>query len=78
VGQGAMNLIDFRAGYRFGDEESWEAAILVRNAGDTEYYQNSVRFTSLSDSTTDPQRIGAALGYPGEGRSYGVQLNYRF
>lgn len=78
VGQGAMNLVDLRAGSRFGEDEAWELAAIIRNATDTEYYQNSVRFTSLSDSTTDPLRIGAALGYPAEGRSYGVQLNYRF
>jgi len=51
---------------------------LIRNATDEEFFQNSVRFTSLSDSTTDPTRIGAALGYPAEGRSYGMQVSYSF
>jgi iron complex outermembrane receptor protein len=78
IGQGDLTLLDLRAGYRFGEDEAWEVAALVRNATDEEYYQNSVRFTSLSDTTSDPLRIGAALGYPAEGRSYGVQLNYRF
>ena len=31
-------------------------------ATDEEFFQNSLRFTSLSDSATDPRRIGAALG----------------
>ncbi len=78
IGQGSMTLVDLRAGYSFGTEQDWELAVLVRNATDEEYYQNSVRFTSLSDSVTDPQRIGAALGYPGEGRSYGLQVRYSF
>ena len=63
----------------------WETAVAAivrtkpeKNLTDEEYFQNSVRFTSLSDTTTDPLRIGAALGYPAEGRSYGVQLRYRF
>lgn len=78
VGQDSYTLVDARAGYIFGAEGNWELAAIVRNAFDEEYFQNSVRFTSLSDATSDPQRIGAALGYPGEGRSYGVQVRYSF
>jgi iron complex outermembrane receptor protein len=78
VGQDSYTLADARAGYIFGAERNWELAVIVRNAFDEEYFQNSVRFTSLSDTTTDPARIGAALGYPGEGRSYGVQVRYSF
>lgn len=78
VGQDDLTLLDFRAGYRFGEKQNWEVAALVKNATDEEYFQNSVRFTSLSDTTTDPRRIGAALGYPGEGRSYGLQVRYDF
>ncbi len=75
VGQESFTLVDARVGYQFGQ---WELAALVKNAFDEEYFQNSVRFTSLSNTTSDPRQIGAALGYPGEGRSYGVQLRYRF
>jgi iron complex outermembrane receptor protein len=78
VGQDDLTVVDFRAGYFFGAQENWEIAAIVKNLTDEEYFQNSVRFTSLSDSTTDPARIGAALGYPAEGRSYGVQLRYMF
>lgn len=78
IGQGSVDLLDLRAGYRFGVGKQWEVAALIRNATDEEFFQNSVRFTSLSDSTTDPRRIGAALGYPAEGRSYGVQVSYSF
>jgi iron complex outermembrane receptor protein len=78
IGQGSVDLLDLRAGYRFGSNNQWELAALIRNATDEEFFQNSVRFTSLSDSTTDPRRIGAALGYPAEGRSYGMQVSYSF
>lgn len=78
VGQDDLTLVDFRAGYRFGELQNWEVAAIVKNLTDEEYYQTSVRFTSLSDATTDPKRIGAALGYPAEGRSYGVQVRYTF
>ena len=78
VGQDDVNLVDLRAGYRFGAGQSWEIAALIRNATNEQYFQNSVRFTSLSDTTTDPLRIGAALGYPAEGRSYGLQVSYSF
>ena len=62
IGQGSVDLLDLRAGYRFGADRQWEIAALIRNATDEEFFQNSVRFTSLSDSATDPRRIGAALG----------------
>ncbi len=78
VGQSSYVLVNLRGGYRFGADENWELAVLVKNAFDEEYFQNGVRFTSLSDSGTDPERIGAALGYPGEGRSYGLQLRFSF
>jgi len=78
IGQGSVDLLDLRAGYRFGADRQWEIAALIRNATDEEFFQNSVRFTSLSDSATDPRRIGAALGYPAEGRSYGMQVSYSF
>jgi iron complex outermembrane receptor protein len=78
VGQDSFTILDMRAGYLFGEDERWEVALVGNNLTDEEYFQNSVRFTSLSDTTTDPLRIGAALGYPAEGRSYGVQLVYRF
>jgi iron complex outermembrane receptor protein len=78
VGQDSYTLVDLRAGYRFGENEEWEVAAIVKNATDEEYFQNSVRFTSLSDSGTDPARIGAALGYPAEGRSYGLQLRFTY
>jgi len=78
VGQEAYALVDARVGYVFGANDQWELSALVKNAFDEHYFQNSVRFTSLSNNTTDPEQIGAALGYPGEGRSYGLRLNYRF
>ncbi len=78
IGQSSYGLVDLRAGYIFGSDDQWEISALVKNATDEEYFQNSVRFTSLSNGDTDPGAIGAALGYPGEGRSYGVQLRYGF
>jgi len=78
IGQDGITLLDFRAGYLIGPDRNWEIAAIIKNATDEEYFQNSVRFTSLSDTTTDPARIGAALGYPAEGRSYGIEAKYRF
>ena len=78
IGQDSYGLLDLRAGYVFGQEDQWELAAIVKNATDEEYFQNSVRFTSLSNTATDPTQVGAALGYPGEGRTYGVQLRYGF
>ncbi len=78
IGQDSYGLLDLRAGFSFGQDDAWEVAAIVKNATDEEYYQNSVRFTSLSNGTTDPTQVGAALGYPGEGRSYGAQIRYSF
>ncbi len=78
VGQAAYGLLDLRAGFIFGADDQFEIAVVGKNLTDEEFFQNSVRFTSLSNTATDPGQVGAALGYPGEGRSYGVQLRYGF
>ena len=76
VGQGSIMLANMRAGIRFLN--GVEVAFVVRNLLDREYYQNSVRFTSLNDRSKDFGGIGAALGYPGEGRSMALQLHAAF
>ena len=76
VGQGSLMLANIRAGIRFLN--GVEVAFVARNLLDREYYQNSVRFTSLNDRSKDVTGIGAALGYPGEGRSIAVQLHWGF
>ena len=76
VGQGSIMLANMRAGIRFLN--GVEVAFVVRNLLDREYYQNSVRFTSLNDRSKDFGAIGAALGYPGEGRSMALQLHAAF
>ena len=76
VGQSGVMLANIRAGIRF--LSGIEAAIVVRNLLDREYYQNSVRFTSLNDRSKDFGGIGAALGYPGEGRSIAFQVHAAF
>ncbi len=76
VGQGSIMLANIRAGIRFLN--GVEAAVVVRNLLDREYYQNSVRFTSLNDRSKDFGGIGAALGYPGEGRSIAFQVHASF
>ncbi len=76
VGQSGVMLANLRAGIRF--VTGVEVAFVVRNLLDREYYQNSVRFTSLNDRSKDAIGIGAALGYPGEGRSMALQLHWGF
>ena len=76
VGQSSLMLANIRAGIRFLN--GVEVAFVARNLLDREYYQNSVRFTSLNDRSKDLTGIGAALGYPGEGRSIAVQLHWGF
>ena len=78
IGQEGLLLMDARLSYISADD-SWEVAGIVKNLFDEEYFQNTVRFTSLSQGNpADSNNIGAALGYPGEGRWYGVQASYRF
>lgn len=78
IGQDGFALVDARVAY-VAPDESWEIAVVGKNLFDQDYFQNTVRFTSLSQGNpADANNIGAALGYPGEGRSYGVQASYRF
>ncbi|MDE0678842.1 MAG: TonB-dependent receptor [Gammaproteobacteria bacterium] len=76
VGQDSVTLANVRAGITFLN--GVEVSFVVRNLLDEEYYQNSVRFTSLNDRSKDLTGIGAALGYPGEGRSMALQLHMGF
>lgn len=76
VGQDSVMLANLRAGITFLN--GVEVAFVVRNLLGEEYYQNSVRFTSLNDRSKDLIGIGAALGYPGEGRSMALQLHMGF
>ncbi len=78
IGQDGFALLDARIAY-VAEDESWEVAVFGKNLTDEEYFQNTVRFTSLSQGNpADANNIGSALGYPGEGLSYGVQGTYRF
>lgn len=77
LGQEAFTLVDARLAYRHPGD-TWEVAAVARNLFDTEYFQNGVRFTSMNAASRDPQNLGHPLGYPGEGRSYGVQVIYNF
>ena len=76
VGQSSLMLANLRAAIRFMN--GVEAAFVMRNLLGREYYQNSVRFTSLNDRSKDAIGVGAALGYPGEGRSMALQLHWAF
>ena len=54
----------------------------IRNAPEhlpEEYFQNTVRFTSLSEGNpADRYNIGAGLGYPAPGTSWGLEGTVRF
>ena len=77
MSQDGYALVDARLAY-VSPSGKWEIAGLARNLFDEEYFQNTVRFTSMNDVAKDPNNFGHPLGYPGEGRSYGVQAVYRF
>ena len=77
MSQEGYALVDARLAYVSADGK-WELAGVARNLFDEEYFQNTVRFTSMNDVARDPDNIGHPLGYPAEGRSFGVQAAYRF
>ncbi len=78
IGQDATTLVDGRVAWLSSGGE-WEIAAYAKNLFDEEYYQNTVRFTSLSEGNpADRFNIGAGLGYPAPGRSWGVEATYRF
>ncbi len=78
IGQDDTTLVDARIAY-IGIGGYWEFALWGKNLTDEEYFQNTVRFTSLSEGNpADRFNIGAGLGYPAPGRSYGVEATYRF
>jgi iron complex outermembrane recepter protein len=77
VGQEAITLLDARVAF-VNAAGNLEAALYGKNLGNERYFHNGVRFTSTSDPALDVFQIGNALGYPAPGRSWGVQLSYRF
>lgn len=77
MSQGGYALVDARLAYKAANG-AWEIAMVVRNLFDKNYFQSSVRYTSMNDVAKDPNNIGHPLAYPAEGRSFGVQAAYRF
>lgn len=78
IGQGSTTLLDARVAYT-APNEKWDIAVFGKNLGDKEYFQNTVRFTSLSEGNpADRFNIGAGLGYPAPGRTYGVEASWYF
>lgn len=78
IGQDAITLLDARIAY-ISSNASWEIAAYGKNLTDEEYFQNTVRFTSLSEGNpADRFNIGAGLGFPAQGRSYGIDATFRF
>lgn len=78
IGEDDLTLVAARVAY-FTAEERWEFALYGKNLTDEEYFQNTVRFTSLSEGNpADRFNIGAGLGYPAPGRSWGAEATYRF
>ena len=77
MSQSGYALVDVRLAY-ISPDGKWQLAGVARNLFDEEYFQNTVRFTSMNDVARDPNNFGHPLGYPGEGRSFGVQAEYRF
>ena len=78
IGQDDITLIDARIAYVALDGR-YEIALYGKNLSDEEYFQNTVRFTSLSQGNpADRFNIGAGLGYPAPGQSWGIEGVYRF
>jgi iron complex outermembrane receptor protein len=78
IGQDAITLLDARAAWTSADDK-YELALYGKNLTDEEYFQNTVRFTSLSEGNpADRFNIGAGLGYPAPGVSWGLEGTVRF
>ncbi|MCZ8131997.1 MAG: TonB-dependent receptor [Steroidobacteraceae bacterium] len=87
--QPAYTLVDARVSWT-NPAGNLEVAAYGKNLGDEEYFHNIIQFTSTSlppprfalpapgARVTDPFSIGNALGYPAPGRTWGVDLTYRF
>ena len=78
IGQDDITLVDARISY-VSPNEGWELAVYGKNIFDEEYFQNTVRFTSLSEGNpADRFNIGAGLGYPAPGNTFGLETLFRF
>lgn len=78
IGQEPITLIDARASWHSADDK-YEVAVFGKNLSDEEYFQNTVRFTSLSEGNpADRFNIGAGLGYPAPGVNWGLEGTVRF
>jgi len=78
IGQDAITLLDARAAWSSADDK-YTVALYGKNLTDEDYFQNTVRFTSLSEGNpADRFNIGAGLGYPAPGMSWGLEGTVRF
>jgi iron complex outermembrane receptor protein len=78
IGQDDVTLLDARVAWTSADDK-YEVAVYGKNLTDEEYFQNTVRFTSLSEGNpADRYNIGAGLGYPAPGTSWGLEGTVRF
>jgi iron complex outermembrane receptor protein len=76
--QDDITLLDARVAWISADDK-FEVALYGKNLSDEDYYQNTVRFTSLSEGNpADRFNIGAGLGYPAPGTSWGLEGTIRF
>jgi iron complex outermembrane receptor protein len=78
IGQDDVTLLDARVAWTSADDQ-YTLALYGKNLTDEEYFQNTVRFTSLSEGNpADRYNIGAGLGYPAPGMSWGIEGTLRF
>jgi iron complex outermembrane receptor protein len=84
--QEAYSLLDARIAWT-APSGALEVAAWGKNLTDEDYFHNIVQFTSTSNppnspgpggAITDPFSIGNGLGYPAPGRTWGVDVTYRF
>ena len=84
--QAGYTLLDARVAYRSSGGH-FEIAALGKNLANREYVHNIVQFTSTSNPPslpgpqgviTDRFAVGNALGYPAPGRTWGLEMTYRY
>lgn len=75
--QEAITLVDARVGWE-NDSGALSVAAFGKNLTDEEYFHNIVQFTSTSDANRDIFAVGNGLGYAAAGRTWGLEVMYRF
>ena len=78
ISQAPLTLLSGNITYQPSNRQ-WRMNLWGKNLTNRDYFQNTVRFTSISQGNpADSNNIGGALGYPASGRSYGASWSLGF